>query len=402
MRAESAVEKAGVRAGVIPLQWPPRASGGDAPDGTMGAGSLIYRLPRDPGKRASIFSEAQTIVVNEGETAVVLEDGRSGGALEPGRYVLEKPRIVGSLDIVWIKTGQQSVKWGIGNVISLDGIQVSGRGMLYLRVVDGVRFNAEVIQGAVTLSEVDLQRFLMARVQSIMRTVVASLPARHLLVEREAFFLAVRNNLMAQLEQMGVALVDVEVVEINLPPEYKAAISQQAMVAATEQARLLEAQTAARVTQIESAAAAQARLATGMADVQLMATLQAQGIDPLKLKALEALQSMAENPMQGAVIGGDAARMALFGQIAGAALAGGAAAPALGAAPVAPPPMLTQQPAAPAPQAPPQGDDKAARIASIEEQIDKLVERLAMGEISEDLYNKLVARLEAKLAQLTG
>jgi regulator of protease activity HflC (stomatin/prohibitin superfamily) len=404
VRAENTAASVGVRTGAIPLQWPARGSApSDGTAGVVGEGSLIYRLPREPEKRASIFSKSQTIIVNEGETAVVLEDGRSSGALEPGRYTFEKARIVGSLDIVWLKTGQQTVKWGIGNVLSVDGIQVSGRGILFLRVANPVTFNAEVVQGAITLSEVDLQRFLMPRVQGVLRQVVASLPARALMMERDAFFLSIRNNLGPQVEHMGLQIVDLEVVEVNLPPEYKAAIAQHAMVAATEQARLLEAQTAARVSQIEASAAAQARLATGMADVQLLATLQAQGIDPLKLKALEALQAMAENPSQGGLLGGDTARAVLFGQVATAALNNPSAPPVIPAAPMTPPPQITEAPPPPRdPMVAPGAGDTAAKIASVEEQIDKLVERLALGEISEDTYNKLVARLEARLAQLRG
>src|SRR6476646_7294669 len=88
---ESAVSQVGVRFGKIPLQWP-------AGEIT----SIVYRLSRNPHERASIFAETQPIVVNEGEVAVVLEDGKAQGALEPGRYVFEKARVVGALDIVWI------------------------------------------------------------------------------------------------------------------------------------------------------------------------------------------------------------------------------------------------------------------------------------------------------------
>src|SRR3954468_23963888 len=118
IRVEETVQHVGVRVGAVPLQWPAGETG-----------SLIYRLPRDPNQRASLLSNVQSIVVNEGEVAVVLKDGVAQGALEPGRYRLERERVVGLLDAIWIKTGQRPVKWGLGNVTSSDGIQLGANGI---------------------------------------------------------------------------------------------------------------------------------------------------------------------------------------------------------------------------------------------------------------------------------
>jgi regulator of protease activity HflC (stomatin/prohibitin superfamily) len=388
IRAEQAAQGFATRAGAVPLQWPagPR-------------GSLIYRLPRDPHQRASLFATQQAIIVNEGEIAVVLEDGKSQGALDPGKYVFEKARVTGSLDIVWVATGQQSLKWGIGNVTSTDGIQLSGNGVVYVRVDDARKFNTEVVQGAATLVEVDLQRLLMPRLQGVLRTVLAKWPALELQTQRELFNEAVTTSLTETFLAMGLAIVSFEVVEVNFPPEFKAIIAQAAMSSHAGKAAVIEAQTRAQVMQLEAMGNAQAQLTAGMAQVQVMAQLQAQGIDPLKLKALDALQTFAANPSQGGVmIGGDAARAALFGQLAGAAISPGvpvSAVPALmGNSP-------TTQAAAAAPEvvavsaAAPSADD-------LERQLDALTERLAEGKITEETYNKLSARLEGKLAQIRG
>lgn len=385
IRFEQGAQYMGTRRGTVPLQWPAGLGG-----------SLIYRLPRDPTQRASIFSTVQTIVVNEGEAAVVIEDGKSLGALEPGRYVFEKARVVGSLDVIWLRMGQQAIKWGVGNVTSFDGIQLSGNGTLYARILEPNVFNAEVVQGAVTLSEVDLQRFVMPRLQGVLRTTFASFEALALQTQRDVFTDAIKNALGKTFESLGLAIVDVEVVEINFPPEFKAVLAQATMAQHGGKAQLIEAHTRAQVTQLEAAAAAQAQLMTGTAHVQVMAQLQAAGIDPLKLKALEALQTMAENPTQGAVLGGDAAaRVALFGQVAGAALA--QPSPIPGPVAALPPALTPAQPVV----------ESSVTTASetpegLERQIDALVERLAEGKISEDTYNKLVARLESKLQKLRG
>jgi hypothetical protein len=134
---------------------------------------------------------------------------------------------------------------------------------------------------------------------------------------------------------MGLLIVGFEVVDINLPSEFKAAIAQATMTQHTGAAKLIAAQQQAQMRLIEASAEAQARLTEGLSNVQLMGAMQAIGIDPLKLKALEALETYAENPHGGGLIGGDVAGAQLFSQVATAALV----APALGAAGVGVPPV---------------------------------------------------------------
>lgn len=397
IRVEQAATQIGVRFGKVPLQWPTGEDKG-----------IIHRLPTDPHQRASMFAEEQPIVVNEGETAVVLLDGKSQGALEPGRYVFERARVVGVLDIVWIKTGQRMLKWGLGNVASADGIQISGNGVVYVKISDGVPFNAEVIQGADTLADLDLQRFLMPRLQGVLRSTIVKWGALEIQGERDAFTDAIRKNLAETFGKVGIAIVDFEVIEINLPPEFKEVLSQSTLSQHQAKAELIRAQTRSQVTQIEAAGAAQAQLMGGMAQVQLMAAMQAQGFDPLKLKALDALNTFAATPSVGGLIGGDPAKSALFGQLAAAALAN----PTASAPPI--PPTSPEPAAAPVRQLPGAStpDQGAATVTTsaataespdeINRQIDALTERLAEGKITEETYNKLVARLEAKLTRLTG
>ena len=402
VRVEALATQVGKRTGGIALQWPAGPSE-----------SLIWRLPRDPHERASLFSNAQSVIVNEGEVAVVLEDGVAGGALAPGRYLFERARVVGSLDAIWIKTGQRDVRWGVGNISTIDGIQVSGSGVIYLKVVDALKFNTEVVQGALVLPVPQLQRLLLPRIQGVLRSEMAKTPALALQTERDAFQSTIQERLNDTFAEMGLSIVGFEVVEVNLPPEFKAAIAQATMVQHTGTARLIEAQQAAQMRQIEAAAEAQARLTEGMSNVQLMEAMQVRGIDPLKLKALEALTSYAENPHQGGgMIGGDIAGANLFGQVAAAALAG----PALGG--VGTPPVLRLPDPGPQPPAVPtaplpgppstpapaavvgHSSELAAKLAKVEEQIEKLDDKLLDGEVSEEYHERMMARLQEKRARL--
>jgi regulator of protease activity HflC (stomatin/prohibitin superfamily) len=402
IRAEETVEHLGTRRGSVPLQWP----AGHQPD------SIVYRLPRDRSKRASIFSDNQTIIINEGEAGVVIAEGKAGSALPPGRYSFEKGRITGALDIVWVRTGQQTVRWGVGNVTSADGAQIGANGVMYVKIADPTAFNAEVVQGGLTLSEADLQRFLLPRIQGVLRSCIAGWPAMELQVKRTEFSEAVSGALFQPMGEMGIEVVDFEVTEVNLPAELKAALGRGLVAQHGGQADLIEAQNAAQIAQIQAQASANTKLLEGMADVQLLTAMQQQGIDPLKVKALEALNTMAANPSQGVgLVGGDMARAQLFGSVAGAALQGGLPGSAVGQAPpaqlqggqaVAPPPAAPAVAAAEAAEdgAPEGASDPAAQLADYEAQLDKLVERVAEGEISETLYEKLSARLEQKIEAL--
>jgi regulator of protease activity HflC (stomatin/prohibitin superfamily) len=398
---ERAVVGVGTLTGSVPLQWPAGQTG-----------SIIYRLPRDPHQRASAFATTQTIVVNEGELAVVLEDGRSSGQLEPGRYRFEKKRVVGSLDIIWIRTGQQALKWGVGNVTSADHVQVSANGIIYVKVNDGVRFNQEVVQGAITLTEQDLQRYLMPRVQGVLRTVITRYGALDLQAQRDVFESAIRAGLVDAFAQLGVVILNVEVVDVGLPAEFKAVIQEATLAQHAGRASLIQANTAAQVKQLEAQAAAQAMLLQGAAQVQVMAQMQAQGIDPLRFKALEALEDLAEHPAQG-IIGNDGARASLFGSVALAAMTGPGSsvtppqmlapliAPNIPSAPITTPPAAPSAPAnMPTDTPPPPAAAGGDSAAELQRQLDALDERLAEGKISEETYKKISARLEAKLAQL--
>jgi regulator of protease activity HflC (stomatin/prohibitin superfamily) len=397
IRVEAAAVQVGTRLGKVPLQWP----AGEA-------GSIIYRLPRDPHLRASVFSTTQPIIVNEGELALVLEDGKAQGALEPGSYLFERQRVVGSLDVIWLKTGQRALKWGVGNVSSADGIQISGNGVAYLKVADPIAFNAEVIQGSTTMPDVDLQRFVMPRIQGVLRPVIGRWQALELQTQREIFTGAVRNALSETLMKMGVGIVDFEVVEINFPPEFKEVIAQATMVRHVGAASVIQAQANAQVTQIAAAAQAQAQLMAGQAQAQMMAAIQAVGIDPLKLKALEALEVFAATPSpSGMLTAGDPAKAQLFGQVAAAALAGSTINPAVDVDPAGQGAMREPSTSAMIPTlqlsaGAEQLESSRETVEDVNRQIDGLTGRLSEGKVSEETYNKLVARLEAKLQKLGG
>lgn len=382
IRLESAAQTVSTSSGAMPLQWP--AGIGD---------SLIYRLPRDPHQRASLFAASQTIVVMDGETAIVFQDGKVQGALEAGRYVFEKKRVVGLLDVIWMKVGQRPMRWGIGNVSSLDGISIGANGVIYLRVADPVSFNSEIIQGAVTLSEADLQRLLLPRIQGVFRPVLAENSAAQLQRERDKFCETVKTKLVEVLLALGVELVDFEVTEINFPPEFKDALARATISQHVGAAAMIEAQAKSQITIMKANAEAHSQLVLGAAEAGKMKQLLDIGINPVQMAMLEVAKTLAENPAQGVL---NDVRPQLIAPILGAA---------------ANVHQLTQQSlqsTTPAAQLPPtshsaqpaQNRDTAGEIQELERQLDSLVQRLVDGAISEATFEKLSARLETKIAEL--
>jgi len=381
--AERAAEYVETRRGRMPIQWP--AGEGDG---------LIHRMPRDPAQRASMFASSQSVVVNEGEVAIVLVNGMSQGELLPGHYAFDKERVVGALDVVWVRTGRQHIKWGVGNATSVDGVNIGANGEAVVRVIDSHRFNSEVIQGGIKLPIVELQRKLLPGIQGVMRAELARWQAMQLKNQRDAFREAIANSLGEDLEYMGLGLIAFEVVEINFPAEFDAVISGQTMAQFQGQTDLLAAQNRARVTQVETEAEAHRQIQLGMAQAQAMGFLQQQNLDPIKLKAMEALTALAKNPGQDSMLHGDTAKMQLFAKIADSALA---------------PPVSesTQKPDtshalagknAESLHTEIQNDASQAKETqeTIQRKIDRLTERLIEGEISEATFNRALTNLESK------
>jgi len=387
------------RAGARPVGWEPGAQ----------VGSIIYRLPADPMERASLFAKEQRIRVSEGEVAVLLKDGVLQGVMEPGVYRSEKARLLGDIDVIWIKTGPRVIRWGVGNVMSTDGIQVAANGTLSVAVADGAVFNSEVVQGALTLPETDLQRILLPGVQGILRSMLAKADAVQLLGERDVFVSAISTGLGEHLGTLGIGLRSFEVAEFTLPPEFREAMASGAIATARGRGEMVQARTEAEKRVLAAQADAAAMLLTGDARTKVFQQLQSAGIDPMSLEAIDVLKRYAENPSAG-ILGGDAVKAGLIGSITAAAIDANAAVHAasraanfdslrqIGNGPLVTP--LNQNNAqvenAAANDAPAGPDTHAG----LEKQLDALTERLANGELSEALYTKLASRIEAKIATL--
>jgi membrane protease subunit (stomatin/prohibitin family) len=282
------------------------------------------------------------------------------------------------LDIIWMRTGRREIKWGLGNVTTQDGINVGANGTVAIRISDGDRFNNEVIQGGMEIDVSDLQQKILPGIQGVMRAKIAELPAMALKTQRDLYHEAITEALGQNLADMGLEVASFELAEINFPAEFEAALSQKTISGIHLETDLLTAQHQAQVTTLKAQAEAHAQLTEGMARTQVMAQMQSQGIDPVKLKAMEALQIMAENPTAPNVqIGGNPERTALFTQL----IADSSSNQIPAAKPGLPSPSTTN----------------THDAASIQAKIDQLTERLVNGEINGETYDRAVEVLQRRL-----
>jgi hypothetical protein len=155
---------------------------------------------------------------------------------------------------------------------------------------------------------------------------------------------------------------------------------------------------------------AQAALKQGRIQIELMQQQQAIGLNPLDLKRIEAAEIAAANPGQGALLDG---RVQLIGQILGQSPVTPQQAPgpitingSVLPDPTAQPPSLPaghyhSGPLTPPNVATPSGQGSGPMTRErVQEMIDKLDERLLMGEISEQKHSEMYERLQKRLSEL--
>jgi regulator of protease activity HflC (stomatin/prohibitin superfamily) len=359
---------------------------------------LIWRVPEPdtlpPLERVTLSSLIkQPILVRETERAVVLNEGKYYAEMEAGIWDLKQAPLKGTLEIVWVSVEMLQFDWGVGNVFTTDNVKVGGYGTLTVKISDASKFAlGMVLNKSVPFFKEGMDEWLRSPVAGVMRHVMANSPALQLLREREAFFNVCREQLSKQFADWGLSFETIEMLELNLPPEFQHALQATGLMGDTQRkAAQLDAINAAGLRQIEAQANANASLLEGAAQVQLMTLMQASGIDPLKLKTIEALNAYGSTPSAGGLLG-DPAKGQVFAALAGNMLAQSASVP-----PAAVPP----QPALPAASPIPSTDAPLTRD-QIQKTIDGLDQQLAEGKISEATYQRLVAKWEKKLAELGG
>ena len=402
------VQWVGTRAAVIPVQWPHENRPG-----------LVWRIPEPEGTpdrvtTASIFSKHQPVVVREYERAIVLENGKLYAEVPGGVFDMTKVPVKGVIEIIWVSMNQSQHRWGLGGVMTADGVTVGAFGTLFLKISDATKFVMQLVAGQQAYTEDRIEGWIKNLVGGTMRRELAARDVRSLMLERDAFVDACREKLSPLFADWGLEFKHLELVELNVPPEYRTVVQNVTLAGFKQQSAVIEAQTRAQAIQIEAQAQSNARLMSGSADVQVMALMQAHGLDPVKMELIKTLMEYAKNPSTGgggALISGDLYKPQLFASLTQVlvdpAVPGDIkqtlrqSFPQQSALIAAPP--EAKQLSDPSVQAVAAAAVSAsvARLTpgKIQQTLDNLDMQLAEGKLSEATYNLLKAKWESKLRE---
>ncbi len=397
----------GVRAGFVPLGWDHDRRPG-----------LVWRVPDPEFGGASILSSMQGVLVREAEQALVLHNGTVYAELLPGVYDVRKMPIKDYVDIVWVSTQITQHKWGVGRVINREDITIGAHGFVFLRVADVRKFVLTVLAGRRCYTQQELEDWVFSIVSGIMRTQIAASTIRDLMQAQEEFVTACRNRLAEAFGEWGIEFRNLIVNQFDVPQEYRDAVARVTLARYERDSALIAAEAEAEAMRIRSKAEAEARLTLGGADVELLGRMQALGLDPVRMKAIEALTQYAQLAAEtggGSDSSSDMVKMMLFMQMSRLLTDPGMPGEAKDmlraqfpaeAARVAQLPPVAGAPAAEAggemieAQAAPAAEPAVPERVRVQRILDNLDERLAAGEIQEATYDRLRAKWEARLAEL--
>jgi membrane protease subunit (stomatin/prohibitin family) len=341
---------------------------------------IVHREP--PGGPGD-FRVGSQVIVRQSQTAVFFKDGRALDLFGPGRHVLSTLNVPVLAGLIGLATRGQSPfpvevffvnmrqfidqKWGTPEAIAMPDTRF---GMARLRAFGSYAFQVADPQCFVNTVVGQQGVFTTAAVQDYLRSMIVQRFTETLGHEQHSIL-----DLPGQLGELSTSARtylgdDFHALGLTLSAFYINAISP------TE----------------DTAKAIEERSAMGA-----LGNLD----EYMKFKAARALGDAAANPSGGAGTAvGLGAGIGLGASMAG--MIGQAMQPHQPQQQPAGPPVQQPVPTAPAPAAGPAAGPGALTRAQVQEAIDTLDLRFSKGEVSEETYNRMMAKWEAKLKELGG
>ncbi len=404
------VRRIGQRFGFTPLSWRQVVMANPTKDG------IAWRVPDPDVRTASSFANTQGVLVSENEMVMLLnngkfETGERGVLLSPGLYDVSHLRVRDQIEVIWLTSKELRLRWGVPDVLTQDRISVGASGYYLTKIEDPEEFYFSVVGNAQVYKEEQLQLFTKSDVNSVLRDLIARRTVMEFQSARRELGDAAQELLQPIFNRWGLEFIGLTVENQNIPGQFRQAAAGRTIVTMEKEAQLegakadvtlaqLEAQRAYFTAQIEVA-----RLrAIGQANVEIMQSQQSIGVDPLDIKRIEAIDALALNPGENALIDN---RPQIVNQLLRQPPAVPSVPPTTITGSIVPDPSLASAlPAghtnsgpldANAINAP--GTGQLTR-EKIQDMLDKLDERLILGEITEQKHSELYARLQKKLAEL--
>jgi len=409
---ETDVRRIGQRFGIMPLSWRQVVMANPTKDG------LVWRVPDPDVRMASSFASVQGVLVSENEMVMLLKNGKfevgaeRGVLLSPGLYDVSHLRVRDQIEVIWMTSKELRLRWGVSDVLTQDRISIGASGYYSVKIEDPENFYFNVVGNAQVYKEEQLQIFTKADVNALLRDQIARRTVMEFQTAQREFSEAAREVLQPIFNRWGLEFINLTIANQNIPERFLQAAAGRTIVTMDKEAQLegakadvslmqLEVQKAYFAAQIE---AAKAR-ALSQVNIEMMQNQQSIGIDPLDIKRIEAATTLAQHPSEGALVDN---RAQMLNQLL--------------ASPMHPPVMPTTtvtgsiEPNHVAPVAPalssgnhnsgplvPDSSPAAGGVLTrerVQEMLDKLDERLIMGEITEQKHSELYARLQKKLDEL--
>ena len=327
---------------------------------------MVHRIPeRGPGD----FRMGSQVVVRESQAAIFFRDGKALDVFGPGRHTITTGNIPLLIDLLklgtrgktpfqaevyYVSTRQYvDQKWGTPEPVALRDadfgiVRVRAFGTYAMQIQDPQLFVNRIVgtQGFYETRQIEgyLRGIIVTKMTDLLGELgksVLDLPALY-----EEIGAGTRAKVQDDFGAVGVELRALYVNNISLPEKVQQAIDERASIGA-------------------------------------LGGMQAY----LQASAAQAMRDAAKQEGGGGLAG------------AGVGLGAGAGLGATMAQIIGQAAQPGQQPAAPAE---PPASGAVTDAAKIQETLDNLDMRFAAGEISEDVYNKLYSKWEAKLKELGG
>jgi hypothetical protein len=415
------VRRIGQRFGFMPLSWRQVVMTNPTKDG------LAWRVPDPDIRMAASFMSTQGLLVSENEMVMLLKNGRlevgseRGVLLSPGLYDVSHLRVRDQIEVIWMSAKEIRLRWGVTDVLTQDRISIGAHGYYTAKIKDPEAFYFNVVGNAQVYKEEQLQLLTKTDVNSLLREQLARRTVMEFQTARREFFDAAREVLQPTFERWGLEFIGLTIEGQSVPDVFIQAAAARTIVSLEREAliegakgdvtlEMLGAQKAHFTGQIEAA-----RLrAIGQVNVELMQSQQSIGVNPLDVKRIEAIEAMALNPSEGSLVDN---RPQLANQLLGQPPANssvmplttitgsivpnnGMVPPALSSGNYNSGPLTSHTNSGPLPSNTTSAPGSPMTHEKVQEMLDKLDERLIMGEISEQKHSELYDRLQKKLTEL--
>ncbi len=401
----------GQAVGFMPISWRDVVMMDSTRDGVM------WRIPDPKVSNASSLLGTKAIFVAENELVIVMRDGKlddeNQAILPPGLYDIRNiTALRGRIDVIWCTTGEFQLPWGIGSVLTREGEAVGAFGTYQVKVVDPVSLLRSVARNWQVYTEEQLgDNLTSTQVVSKVAGIFGRKSIRELQPDQAEIQLVCKEALLPPFERWGLEFLDLTIERINFPDQYLETLRLENRVSLQKQALLTGGEADVRLAMLK-AQEEQYRILTeasrmraiGNVSVEIMQNQLGAGIDPLELQKIEAIKLLAEHPSEGTLIDN---RPQIASQLlpqppmpptGPVIMAGNPFIPSI------PQQQLNQAGSVPAPvnASPSAGSSgEAMTREKIEEMLDKLDERFANGEVSEQVYLTLQAKWNNRLEKLS-